>query len=63
MGNLSQMAISIEQSKEDHRAFIPVTNTHNNERAEIESFENDLYTSVRFGLDIIREILNLHDAN
>ncbi|MCW8901983.1 MAG: HAMP domain-containing histidine kinase, partial [Gammaproteobacteria bacterium] len=48
--------------EEDHRAFISMTNTYNKEQTKLDSINNDLYKSVGFGLDIVREILYLHDS-
>lgn len=60
--NGKQIDIAYLGTEED-RANIAISNTYNVENLENESLNNELYKSIGFGLDIAREILNLHGSN
>lgn len=69
LGNAIKYSVSgkhvdiIYLGEEDDRVSIAISNSYNNENLEKESLNNDLYKSIGFGLDIAREILNLHGSN
>lgn len=50
------------QGEINHRAYISISNSYSDNSNETDFEDNIIYRSVGFGLDIVREILQLHDS-